>query len=147
MAHSSEDLRNIALIRHGESGVARAIAVTHLDHDNTDFDKLVADLRQAFGHAVVPVSYPDVCGAGFKTVHSVLAEQGPKWRQYHEWIEEDEAEIDDELMAHYLDKGALEPGEFELNLARAMATGKLVPVFALAPSKQLGVEALLAFAA
>ena len=43
----------------GELGIGRAIAITHLDHDNTDFNTTVEELRLAFGHAVVAVTYPD----------------------------------------------------------------------------------------
>jgi elongation factor G len=55
-------------------------------------------------------------------------------------IEEDEAEVDDTLMEHYLEKGHLEPDEFEQNLRRAIARGKLVPVFAVCPNRGLGLE-------
>jgi elongation factor G len=133
--------------RAGESGAARAILVTHLDHENTDFDKIVGDLRHLFGHAVVPVTYPDAAGPAFKKVHSVLDREGPKSTQFHEWIEEDEAEVDDTLMSHYLEKGSLDESEFQQNLARAMSAGKLVPVFAMAPTKLLGIEQFLKFCA
>lgn len=129
----------------GEAGIARAIVVTHLDHDNADFDRIVDDLRQTLGHAVVPVSYPDGTGAAMRAVHDVLAGQGPKAAQFHEWIEEDEAEVDDTLMEHYLEQGKLDDAEFEQNLARAMAAGKLVPLFAMQPNKQLGVDVFVRF--
>ena len=36
-------------------------------------------------------------------------------------IEEDEAEVDDTLMEHYLEEGSLGQDEFEANLRRGMA--------------------------
>jgi len=128
-----------------DRGIGRAIVVTHLDQDNTDFERVVADLREAFGHAVVPVTYPNATGAAFKSVHAVTHNEGPLAAKYHEMIEEDEAEVDDTLMEHYLEQGHLEPDEFEQNLRRAVARGKLVPVFAVCPNRGLGLEQMLEF--
>jgi elongation factor G len=125
------------------SGVGRAIVVTHLDHDKTSFDKVVAELRTAFGHAVVPITYPNGAGSAFTAVHMVTHDEGPDATKYHDMIEEDEAEVDDTLMEHYLSTGHLEPGEFEQNLRRAIARGKLVPVFAICPQRGLGIAQFL----
>jgi elongation factor G len=119
--------------------------VTHLDQENTDFDRVVEELRSIFGHAVVPVTYPNATGAAFKSVHAVTHDEGPLAAKYHEMIEEDEAEVDDTLMEHYLDRGHLEPAEFEANLRRAIAAGKLVPVFAVCPTRGLGIAPMLEF--
>lgn len=128
-------------------GVGRAIVVTHLDQDKTNFAAIVEQLREAFGHAVVPITYPNAAGAAFTAVHMVTHDEGPDATKYHEMIEEDEAEVDDTLMEHYLSTGHLEPGEFEQNLRRAIARGKLVPVFAVCPQRGLGVAQFLEIAA
>lgn len=131
--------------RAAASGVGRAIVVTHLDQENTSFEQVVSDLRDAFGHSVVPVTYPNATGSAFKSVHAVTHNEGPLAAKYHEMIEEDEAEVDDTLMEHYLEQGHLEPEEFEQNLRRAVARGKLVPVFAVCPNRGLGLEQMLEF--
>ncbi|MFY9343880.1 MAG: elongation factor G [Planctomycetota bacterium] len=125
------------------AGVGRAIVVTHLDQDKTSFDNVVAELRAAFGHAVVPITYPNGAGAAFTAVHMVTHDEGPEATKYHDMIEEDEAEVDDTLMEHYLASGHLDPNEFEQNLRRAIAKGKLVPVFAICPQRGLGVAQFL----
>lgn len=124
----------------GDAGAARAIIVTHLDQENVSFERTVDELRTVFGHAVVPVTYPDSSGTAFSAVNAVTRNEGPLAGKYHEMIEEDEAEVDDQLMEHYLEAGHLEPEEFEQNLARAMAAGKLVPVFAVCPPKLFGIS-------
>ena len=129
----------------GELGVGRAIVVTHLDHDSTNFQAVIDDLRATFGHAVVPVTYPNATGAAFKSVHAVTHDEGPDAPKYHEMIEEDEAEVDDTLMEHYLEAGHLDKAEFEQNIRRAIARGKLVPVFAVCPNRGLGLEQMLEF--
>lgn len=133
--------------RAGELGLARAIVVTHLDHDGTSFEKLAVELRDLFGHAVAPVTYPEKPGHAFAAVRNVLVHHGPRADKYHEWIEEDEAEVDDTLMEHYLAAGHLDPKEFEDNLARAMARGKLVPMFAITPSSGVGIAEFSTFVA
>ncbi len=129
----------------GAAGVGRAIVVTHLDQEKTSFEKVLAELRSAFGHAVVPVTYPNATGAAFTSVHMVTHDEGPDATKYHDMIEEDEAEVDDTLMEHYLSTGHLEPGEFEANLRRAVARGKLVPVFAACPQRGLGIAQFCEF--
>ncbi len=129
----------------GACGVGRAIVVTHLDQDKTSFEKVLADLRAAFGHAVVPVTYPNAAGAAFTAVHMVTHNEGPEATKYHDMIEEDEAEVDDTLMEHYLESGHLDPNEFDENLRRAVARGKLVPVFAICPQRSLGIAQFLEF--
>ncbi len=129
----------------GHCGNGRAIVVTHLDHDKTSFEQIVTQLRAAFGHAVVPVTYPNAAGAAFTTVHMVTHNEGPEATKYHDMIEEDEAEIDDTLMEHYLSTGHLDPNEFDDNLRRAIARGKLVPVFAICPQRGLGIAQFLEF--
>ena len=78
----------------GEAGRARAIVVTHLDHDGKDFHAFLGSLRTTLGHAVAPVSYPVAGGAKFDAVRDVLTHHSPRADQYHDWIEEDEAEVD-----------------------------------------------------
>ncbi|GAB4161317.1 MAG: elongation factor G [Planctomycetota bacterium] len=129
-----------------DAGVARAILVTHLDHDNTSFDDKVEELRAVFGHSVVPVTYADGSSAAFTAVHSVVKGEGPKASTYHEMIEEEVAEVDDALMERYLENGKLTAEEFDQNLGRAMVAGALVPVFAICPPKMIGVEEFLDFA-
>ena len=129
----------------GGLGVGRAIVVTHLDQANTDFESVVESLRSEFGHAVVPVTYPNKSGSEFDAVHDVTHDEGPLAPKYHDMIEEDEAEVDDTLMEHYLEEGHLSHDEFEQNLRRAIARGKLVPVFAVCPNRGLGIEQLVAF--
>jgi elongation factor G len=129
----------------GQAGIGRAIVVTHLDQDKTSFERVLTELREAFGHAVVPVTYPNGAGAAFTAAHMVTHNEGPEAAKYHDMIEEDEAEVDDTLMEHYLSTGHLDPAEFEENLRRAVARGKLVPVFTVCPQRGLGIAQLLEF--
>lgn len=129
------------------AGAARAIVLTHIDAENIDFDAVVADLRGVFGECVVPVSYPNATGSGLQEVFDVLANQGPNAAALHEQLEEQVAMVDDELVEHYLENGSLQDGELAANLAKAMVMGKLVPLFAMAAPKDLGVAQFAEFVA
>lgn len=129
----------------GEVGIGRAIVVTHLDQENTSFQEVVDELRAVFGHAVCPVTYPNGSGSKFTVVHDVTHDEGPDAPRYHDMIEEDEAEVDDKVMQHLLENGHLRQDEFEANIRRAIARGKLIPVFAVCPNRGLGLEQLMEF--
>lgn len=129
----------------GKAGIGRAIVVTHPDGENADFDSLVAQLIEVFGDAVVPVTYPNGLGADFQGVHEVLAGEGPQAEEYREKLQDRVAEVDDELMAAYLESGEMSPEELEKNLPLAIASGKIVPLFTVAPPKELGLNRLLYF--
>ncbi len=133
--------------RAGNAGLARAIVVTHLDHDGVDFEAFVGQLRESLGHKVAPLTYPVTTGHGFAAVRDVLTHHSPRADRFHDWIEEDEAEVDDEVLSHYLEKGHLDPQEFDRCLVPAMARGLLVPLFAVEPANGCGVDALLRFLA
>ncbi len=71
----------------GKAGIGRAIVVTHPDSENTDFEKTLDELMEAFGDAVVPLTYPDVCGPDFAVIHDVLSGDGPQAGAYRERLE------------------------------------------------------------
>ncbi|MCC6670151.1 MAG: elongation factor G [Planctomycetes bacterium] len=127
----------------GRSGIGRAVLVSHLDTDTADFDRVCAQLVEAMGDCVVPVTYPDQSGHGLGKVFDVLAGEGPKAAEYRARLEEHVAEVDDDLLAKYLDQGALTRQELEQNLSRAISLGKLVPVFAVCPPKMIGIPQLI----
>jgi elongation factor G len=127
----------------GRAGVGRAVVMTHIDAENTDFAARLAELQSVFGDVVVPLSYPDKSGHGVGAVHDVLAGQGPMAKTYREKLEERVAESDDALLEAYLDSGELPAGAMEKHLAAAVAKGKLVPLFTVIPPKMLGVEHFL----
>src|SRR5262249_10799675 len=62
-------------------GRGRAIVVTHVDGENTDFDELVDELRQAVGSACVPVLLPNASGHGFSSVAPPAPDHPLDWRK------------------------------------------------------------------
>lgn len=126
----------------GKAGLGRAIVMTHLDHENADFDSLLDELVSTFGDVVVPMTYPDQTGQGFSAVHDVLQGDGPRAQEFRERLEERVAEADDEILARYLDNPVLTREELDSHFASAIRQGKVVPLFVVCPPKLLGFRKL-----
>ncbi|MEN6631759.1 MAG: elongation factor G [Candidatus Polarisedimenticolia bacterium] len=139
-------------------------AVSHLDRDRADFDKSVAELSEAFGRKVMPISLPinagpqikgAVClvsrkaflskpGAAEAEVADVPADMVEAVNAAREALLEMVAECDDELMNSFLENGTLTDEEFGKGLRKAIAVRGVFPVFAVAGTAMAGVHPLLA---
>jgi len=139
-------------------------AVSHLDRDRADFDKSVAELSEAFGRKVMPISLPinagpqikgAVClvsrkaflskpGAADVEVADVPADMVEAVNAAREALLEMVAECDDELMNSFLENGTLTDEEFGKGLRKAIAARGVFPVFAVAGTAMAGVHPLLA---
>jgi elongation factor G len=125
-------------------GRGRAIVVTHVDADNTDFDALVEELREKIGEVCVPILVPDQSGAGFSSVHTVFQDSGDAWRPRVMDRVMDACE-DEALLERYLESQELTEEELRANLPNAIAKGALVPILACNPDSGLGVDKVLSF--
>jgi elongation factor G len=124
-------------------GRGRAIVVTHVDGDNSDFDETVAQLTEKIGAVCVPLLVPDASGRAFKAVSSVVSDEQSDWRKPLMDRTMDACE-DDALLERYLESESLTAEELAANMPRAIAAGKLVPVLAVQPESGLGVNELIA---
>lgn len=129
-------------IEAGRAAVARGVVITHADAENADFDRVLKQLQEAFGDAVVPMTYPDKNGHGLTKIHDVLAGEGPRAAEFKSRIEEHVAEADDEVLEHYLSNGTLSAEDLESHFCAAITKGKLLPLFVVCPPKMLGVATL-----
>lgn len=127
----------------GRAGLARMVVMTHLDHENADFDETLAAINAAFGDVVAPITYPDAAGADFSGVHDVLKGEGPRAQEFRERLEERVAEADDEVLEAYLENGTITQQQLEEHFIAALLKGKVVPLFVLTPNKDVGLDALL----
>lgn len=127
----------------GKANIGRAIVMTHLDAENTDFDETLAELNEVLGDVVVPVSYPDASGPDFSAVHSVLAGEGPRADEFRERLEERVAESDDAILEAYLESGEISKEDLEKHFRSAVVLGKLVPLFVVTPTNDLGLDTFM----
>ncbi len=127
-------------------GRPRAIVVTGLDKDNTDFAKTLAGIQDAFGDRCVPASLllPDkkgVCGAlASDGVPDELAETVEEAKNA---LTERASETDDALIEKFLDGQALTADEMSKGLKKAVQAGMLVPVFCCLPLAGVGIPELI----
>ena len=125
-------------------GLPRAIAITGLDKENAGFDKILADVQKIFGAQCVPVVFPSP--GGMVEVLSADAPAGDaaaSWQAYKNMLLERVAETDDALLEKFLGGVELTADEIAKGLRAAVCAGSLVPVFAVMPAKDIGVNELL----
>ncbi|HAS83646.1 MAG TPA: elongation factor G [Verrucomicrobia bacterium] len=125
---------------------SRAIVITGLDRENTDFAKTVSEVRQAFGSNCVPVvmPLPDASGVidilGATDVPAALKEAVQEAKG---GLVELAAETDDTLIEKYLAGEPLTAEEIAEGLVHAVATGGFIPIFVCLPLKGIGIDELL----
>ena len=117
----------------------RAVVVTHLDADNTDFDQTVEEIRGALGDVCVPVLLPDGSGAAFSAVRRTFEVEDSEWRQRLMDRVMDACE-DEDLLMEYLDSQVLTEEQLEELMPIAIEQGALIPILVANPASGLGVE-------
>ncbi len=125
--------------------MARAVAVTGLDKDNTDFHATVRAVQEAFGDGCVPVGF---LSADASRVVSVFDEDQPAEladasEAARQKLIELAAEQDEALMEKFFAEGTLAPDEVTRGLEKALASGGFVPVLPVLPLSGVGVDVLL----
>ena len=147
-----------------ESHVPTAFVINKLDRDNSDFDKVLAEINEVFDRRAVAVQYPVGKESSFKgvidllemkaflykgngskdfTTEDIPADMKDKAEEMHVALEEMIAENDEELMEHYFEAGELTADEMKEGLKRAVKNRQLFPVFATSATHNIGVTQLL----
>ncbi|MBT3192772.1 MAG: elongation factor G [Verrucomicrobia bacterium] len=125
---------------------ARAIVITGLDKDNTDYAKTLADIQASFGSNCVPVvmPLPDCSGViDILKAKDVPADLEDEVMEAKGGLVELAAETDDTLIEKYLAGEPLSPEEIASGLVDAVASGGFVPIFVCMPLKEIGIDELL----
>ncbi|MDP6524898.1 MAG: elongation factor G [Kiritimatiellia bacterium] len=125
---------------------ARAIVITCLDKDNTDYASTLEGIRAAFGPSCAPVVIPLPDCSGVVDViaaKDVPAEVAGIAEEAKGSLVELAAETDDTLIEKFLGGEELSPEEISKGLENAVASGGLIPVFACMAQKDVGVAEFL----
>ena len=137
----------------------RVIAVSRLDRENADFDRVLAQLREAYGIKVVPLHVPvghqQGVTATIDLLHGTVL-RGPKDKpadmdaadrdrvgQYRQQLVEAIVETNEDLLTRYLDGKELSYDELRDALHAAVRDGGVIPVIATSASKSVGFAGLL----
>ena len=125
-------------------GLDRLIVVNKIDAA-ADLEALLERIRQAFGKECLPLNLP-AAGAA-RVSDCFFAPSGESdfssVEEAHKQLVDQVVEVDEELMALYLEKGSVEPEQLHAPLERALREGHLIPVVFTSAKTGAGVAELL----
>ncbi len=137
----------------------RVVVVSRLDRENSDFEQVLAQLREAYGIRVVPLHVPvgehQAISATIDLLHGQVLkgpkepiaeidkEQADSVGQFRQQLVEAIVETNEDLLTRYLDGKELSYDELRDALHAAVREGKVIPVVATSSSKNVGYTALL----
>ena len=129
-----------------QMGLAKVLVMTRMDGENVHLDEVMENVTKTFapkdsGITILPFVIHNGEGSSFKGVTPVLSEGGDEDAKGQ--IIEAVAMSDDALTEKFLDTMELTAEELATNLPKAVASGKLVPLFYVAAEKGIGVAELM----
>jgi len=142
-----------------EANLPRFIVVNKMDRENADFQRRVEEIRSCFGTGCVPIQLPLGAAEGFQGVIDLLrmkAHSVPKLEEgeipdslqgqadsYREKLVEAVVEIDDDLIAKYLEGEEISQAEVSNALKKAVTSGKVTPILVGSALQNTGIPLLL----
>lgn len=130
-----------------ERGLCRLVIVNKIDSRDTHPEQVLAALRETFGRECLPLNLP---ADGGRAVVDCFFEPGSAQPDFssvataHTEIIDQVVEVDDNLMALYLDQGEeLTPQQLHDPFERALREGHLVPVCFVSAETGAGTKELL----
>ena len=142
-------------------GLPRVVVINRMDRERADFFRALESLQRRLKGRLCPLQIPIGSEAAFQGVVDLVkmkallvadgktreaeipADAVDTAKEWREKLTEAAAETDDDLLAKYLEEGAISEPEMLGALRKAIAGGTLVPVLAAAAPRLIGVHALL----
>ena len=130
-----------------ERGLCRVIVINKIDAREADAAATLEEVREQFGRECLPVNLP--AAGGSKVIDCFFHNDGEltdfsSVRQAHTEIIDQVVEVDEELMALYLEQGEeLAPAQLHDPFEKALREGHLVPVCFVSAETGAGIPELL----
>ncbi|MFH2138797.1 MAG: elongation factor G [Candidatus Omnitrophota bacterium] len=135
------------------NNLPRAIYLSKIDKENSEFVKTVDSIQSTFGKKCIPVIMAGGNGLDFKGVANILTKTG--WEvlsdeekalaeKYRENFIEQVAEVDDILVEKYLNGDELTAEEINRAFKEAMKQNRIIPIFCGNSTARVGVKELIA---
>jgi elongation factor G len=125
--------------------LCRIIVVNRIDAENVDLPGLLEELQQAFGRECLPFNLP--AGRGTRVSDCFFSPAGESdfssVAAVHSALIDQVVEVDEKLMATYLEKGEVSPEELHEPFERALREGHIIPVLFTSAKTGVGVKELL----
>ncbi len=130
----------------GKRKLCRLIVVNMIDADNVDLPRLLGEIQQAYGRECLPINLP--AGGGARVVDCFFNPAGDadfsSVAEAHQALVDQVIEVDEELMAKYLEQGdEIAPEQLHAPFEKALREGHLVPVCFVSARTGAGVAELL----
>jgi elongation factor G len=150
------------------NNIPKVIVVNAFDKEETDFEKVLGQIREHFGERVFPLTLPVNPGPGFNQVLDVprselmtfATDRSGKYteaaatgaladrvKQLHGQLVEYIAESDDALMEKFFAQGGLSEEEMRAGLHAAIQKQVFTPLFVTSAENNIGVSRVLDFIA
>ncbi len=123
------------------------ILISKIDLENIAIDELINDIKKEISDKICFFTVPDTYGKKLSKIYNIISDNEiPQNLTIHRSkIIEAAIEENEELMMKYLDGENIEFNELEANLKTAIYTKKIIPVFTISNTYQLGHIELLNF--
>src|SRR5437762_1320965 len=145
-------------------GIPKMIVVNAFDKEGTEFDRMLAQVREHFGERVFPLTIPVNPGPGFNQVLDVprneiityagdksgkftetpaTGEWAEKVTKLHQELIEHIAESDDTLLEKFFAQGGLSEEEWRAGIHAAIQKQVFTPLFCVSAENNIGVARLM----
>ena len=125
----------------------KMFVVTKMDHEHADFGRVVAQLKEIFGVAVVPLFLPIGTATDFRGVVNLMgdisaapAEVAEEARKQRANLIETAVTADEQVMERYLGGEEIPPAEISACFIKGLLSGSVVPVLCVCAEKDIGIK-------
>ena len=126
-------------------GLCRMIVINKIDAENVDLPQLLVRIQNTFGKECLPINLP--AENGKRVVDCFFSPAGESdfssVAEAHQALIDQVVEVDEELMAKYLDQGEISPAELHAPFEKALRDGHLIPVCFTSARNGAGIGELL----
>ncbi|MDR2174199.1 MAG: elongation factor G [Burkholderiales bacterium] len=126
--------------------LCRLVVINKIDAENVDLPAVLAAVREAFGNECLPINLP--AANGTKVVDCFFNPSGDSdfssVAEAHQALIDQVVEVDEELMAKYLEQGEeIAPEQLHEPFECALREGHLIPVCFTSAKNGVGIQELL----
>ena len=128
-----------------QRGLCRLLVINKIDAENVDLPTLLGQIQEAFGKECLPINLP--AAGGSKVVDCFFNPGGEadfsSVADAHGALIDQVVEVNEELMARYLEQGDIDAHELHEPFEQALREGHLVPICFTSARSGAGVRELL----